>query len=198
MPVEFALSARADTFDSYLFAASNYSAYARSVSLTPAQAGILTRTFVRALKAAQALFRVAPQVPTIETSAYPLMFHLLKGPHRVSDLADATYCDVSVASRAVRSLLSNGLVTKEGDPADRRATLVTLTDHGRRELETTMRLRSEFMARVLRDWSPDDAATFTALLDRFAHDLEQVITTGPPPADQPEPSPNPARRSPHE
>lgn len=157
------------------------------MTLTPAQAGNLTRTFVRALKAAQAMFRVAPQVPTIEASAYPLMFHLLKGPHRVSDLAEATYCDVSVASRTVRSLLSEGLVSKEGDPADRRATLVTLTDHGRRELETTMRLRSEFMARVLRDWSADDAAAFTTLLDRFAHDLERVISTGaPPPANPPE------------
>ncbi len=155
------------------------------MSLTPAQAGTLTRAFVRALKAARAMFRVAPQVPTIEASAYPLMFHLLNGPHRISDLAEASYCDVSVASRAVRSLLSDGLVTKAGDPADRRAALVTLTDQGRRELQTTMRLRSEFMARVLRDWSAEDAATFTTLLDRFAHDLEQVITTGSPPPANP-------------
>lgn len=111
------------------------------------------------------------------------MAHLLLGPQRVSDLAEATFCDVSVASRSISTLVGHGLLVKESDPADRRAALVSLTDVGRQELETMTQRRAVFMADVLRDWSSQDAATFTVLLERFADDLEDLIATGQPTTD---------------
>ncbi|MBK7720929.1 MAG: winged helix-turn-helix transcriptional regulator [Austwickia sp.] len=143
------------------------------MALTTGQAGALTKAFVRSLRAAKTLLRIAPKVESTDLSSQAMMFRLVSGPHRVSDLAEATFCDVSVASRGIRSLVAHGLVAKDHDPTDRRVALISLTDHGRRQLEATMHQRATFMAEVLQGWSAHDAATFTALLERFADDLER-------------------------
>ncbi|MGH8869687.1 MAG: MarR family winged helix-turn-helix transcriptional regulator, partial [Actinomycetes bacterium] len=57
------------------------------------------------------------------------------GPLRVSDAASALGLDLSTVSRQVQTLVDGGFATKEPDPADRRASLVSATGAGRATLD---------------------------------------------------------------
>lgn len=111
----------------------------------------------------------------VEASAHPLLFAIHDGPARVTDLAARVHTDVSVVSRQVRQLEERGLITKVPDPDDGRASLVTLTSEGT-ELVTQVFDRSgEWMAGVLRDWTPGQADSFTADLGRLADSLHSEL-----------------------
>ena len=56
------------------------------------------------------------------------------GPTTVSALARADRCSQPTMSLAVARLMESGEVTKTGDPADARRTVITLTARGRRTL----------------------------------------------------------------
>jgi len=56
------------------------------------------------------------------------------GPMRISTLATHESMDPSVATRVVAGLESLGLVERRMDPDDKRASLVDLSDVGRRQL----------------------------------------------------------------
>jgi DNA-binding MarR family transcriptional regulator len=56
-------------------------------------------------------------------------------PYRVNDLADRLHLAQSTVSGLVGQMMASGLVTREVDPADRRAAVVTLSRAGRAQLE---------------------------------------------------------------
>jgi DNA-binding MarR family transcriptional regulator len=59
-------------------------------------------------------------------------------------------------TRLVRTLATAGLVTMTADSQDRRCTRVTLTSHGRRELSTIRRRKTEFLESKLRELTPEE------------------------------------------
>jgi len=79
--------------------------------------------------------------------------------------------DPSTVSRAVAGLVRSGLVSRSADPADGRASVLAMTPRGRQALDTVDHWVDERLAEALRDWSPEDVATFSALLQRFTTDL---------------------------
>lgn len=98
------------------------------------------------------------------------------GPLRVSDIAEHLGVDLSVASRQIAALASQGYVERRADERDRRAQLVATTEAGRRALsEAHGRMVSAF-AEALADWSADDLGALTALLER----LRGAFTPPPP------------------
>jgi DNA-binding MarR family transcriptional regulator len=56
------------------------------------------------------------------------------GPSRVGDLADRLILGQSTVSTLVGQLIAAGLVTRDIDPADRRVSVVALTDAGKADL----------------------------------------------------------------
>jgi DNA-binding MarR family transcriptional regulator len=94
----------------------------------------------------------------------------LDGCH-LKSLAARCALDPSTVSRAVAELVRSGLVARSADPADGRASVLTVTPGGRQILDDYHRLTDERLADALRDWAPEDIATFSALLRRFANDL---------------------------
>ena len=113
----------------------------------------------------------------VERATYFLLVHLVKGgPQRSGALAEAVHSDPSTISRQIAHLVRLGLVERMADPEDRRATLLTATDEGRRVFEENRRMRIERFAGMLSDWSVDDRRTFAKLLDRFATAFENVPT----------------------
>ena len=73
------------------------------------------------------------------------------GPLRISALATYEAMDPSVATRVVASLETLSLVTRTSDPEDKRASLVSLSDVGRRELNALWSERTlELDARLAR------------------------------------------------
>lgn len=85
----------------------------------------------------------------------------------VTRLAEADRCSQPTMSATVRDLVAAGHVAKQADPADARASVVTLTPAGRAELARIRRLNGEAVAARLAastTHSVDDLATAVAVL----------------------------------
>jgi DNA-binding MarR family transcriptional regulator len=89
----------------------------------------------------------------------------------VKDLAAACALDPSTISRAVAALVRHGLVRRQADPADGRASVLALTPDGRQALTDVHGWYDEQLASALKNWTDDDLTAFTAMLQRFCNDL---------------------------
>jgi DNA-binding MarR family transcriptional regulator len=87
-----------------------------------------------------------------------------QGPLRLTELAAREGVSAPTMSKVVDALVAQGLAVREPDPADARATRVTLTDSGRSTLEELRRSRTAALARALDGLTPDE-------LDRLAQAL---------------------------
>jgi DNA-binding MarR family transcriptional regulator len=87
----------------------------------------------------------------------------------VSDLAQAIGVDQPRASRLVADATEHGLVRRDVDPSDARRSSIELTDGGRETLESAHRNRRVAVTSALADFTPEETATFAALLARFAN-----------------------------
>lgn len=110
----------------------------------------------------------------LDVAVYTALWRLAAdGPMRASALAEALYSDPSSVSRQVAQLVEKGLVRREADPVDGRASILVVTDSGHDAAETMRRRRNENLGRVIADWSENDRARFVALLDRFVDGYER-------------------------
>lgn len=130
--------------------------------------GMLLRRSTR-LKLHQAL--TAGMGEAVDELTYPVLSGLERtGPRSAADLAPEIGLDRSGVTRRASRLEEAGLVRREPDPTDRRATLLALTDAGQRTVRT---LRERLSARITADlasWPTDEAATFARSLHRFVSD----------------------------
>ena len=107
---------------------------------------------------------------TLHAGAAAVVWELeVAGPLRVVDLATALRVDVSVVSRQVAELTADGLIDRCCDPADRRASLLSVTERGREVLEATTGRVVERFRHGLEHWEPAD-------LVRVADDLRRLRT----------------------
>lgn len=101
-----------------------------------------------------------------------LLHKLAQSPGiRVADLADGCGLDASTTSRHVRTLEDAGLLTREGDPDDRRAARLSLTRAGQDALDAALRVRAELLSRATAHWSAADQRRLAQLLSRLSGDL---------------------------
>ena len=91
------------------------------------------------------------------------------------ELAVQAALDPSTVSRAVASLVAHGLVAREPDPYDGRATILVITPAGRAALDATVRWYSSLLERALADWTPDEIARFNHALARFTAGVEDAL-----------------------
>lgn len=131
----------------------------------------LTRT-VRFLRTLKQRYGVS------DPASLPLLFRLLEGPVRPTELADHLHLDLSVVSRQLTSLSERGLVARKKDPADRRAHQVEITEAGRALTVQVERIRTDFLAGLVRDWDETDINHFASYLHRLSESLDQYECTG--------------------
>ncbi len=104
----------------------------------------------------------------VEWAAYGLLFQLVNdGPRRSSALAETACVDPSTVSRQVAQLVKAGLVERQSDPEDGRASLLVATERGRAAYAAKQEHRQRMFARLLVGWPADDVDALTALLERF-------------------------------
>ena len=84
------------------------------------------------------------------------------GPSRISDLAKADRCSQPTMSNLVQRQEENGWVRREPDPADSRASLISLTDAGRAELDQARLEAGAAIAARLSQLPATDLATLEA------------------------------------
>ena len=79
-----------------------------------------------------------------------------QAPVRLSDIAESVELDLSTISRQVRDLVAAGLLLKEPDPADGRASLLSLTVQGAAVLEAVSESRRQVLAEAISGWTDEE------------------------------------------
>jgi len=109
----------------------------------------------------------------VDELTYPILSGLARtGPLSAADLAPDVGLDRSGVTRRASRLEAAGLVRREPDPVDRRATLLTLTDEGERTVAVLRQRLADHITASLASWPADEVATFAGQFRRF-------ITDGP-------------------
>lgn len=99
------------------------------------------------------------------------------GPMRASALAASVQADLSTVSRQVTALVKSGLLERQADQEDGRATLLAITGPGRAAVARHEKGRQEFFEAVLSGWSPEEMRQFARQLERFTTAYDDVHTT---------------------
>ena len=142
--------------------------------LTSPESAALVDQVVRLQRIMHRLKQNPPGAGSADRSAHVLLFTLSHaGPMRLSDLAATVHVDASTVSRQAAQLVTEQLLIRQPDPEDGRASVVALSDAGRRLVEEMIERRRAFIDSTVADWSADDLRTFTALLHRFVDDTER-------------------------
>ncbi|MET9143945.1 MarR family transcriptional regulator [Streptomyces sp. NPDC004042] len=104
----------------------------------------------------------------LDELTYPVLSALARtGPRSAADLASEVGLDRSGVTRRASRLEAAGLVRREPDPADRRASLLVLTEEGERAVGELRERLVRHIARSLDSWPPEEAETFARQLRRF-------------------------------
>ena len=82
-------------------------------------------------------------------------------------LASELHVDKATMSRTIKQLQSQGLVTREPDPSDGRAMLVSITDAAREAWVASGTRARILMRERLSNWEPDEIRRFADLLARL-------------------------------
>ncbi len=85
-------------------------------------------------------------------------------PLRVSDIASRQRLAMSTVSGLIGQLMNAGLVERAVDPADRRASTVTLTTAGREQLTAWLAANERRIDRALKDLDEPDRARVRAAM----------------------------------
>jgi DNA-binding MarR family transcriptional regulator len=102
----------------------------------------------------------------------PTGFNILRmiftcAPAQASTIIQQTGLDKSAVSRQIKVLRDLGLVDTQPDPHDGRSSFLVPTPLAEERMDILRRqLKSDYRSR-LGDWTADELATFSALLDRF-------------------------------
>ncbi len=102
-----------------------------------------------------------------ETNLGALRLIQRHGPIAVTEVARRLEIDQSNASRQVRALEEQDLVTRSVDPDDRRVARLAITPAGQRVLTRVQAVALNDYAVALEDWSAPDRAQLAELLERF-------------------------------
>jgi DNA-binding MarR family transcriptional regulator len=97
---------------------------------------------------------------------------VIDGP-LIRDLAVYSVVEQSTLSRALDQLDADGLVRREADPDDSRATRVFLTEAGRTAFETLWPCMAESYARMFRGISDDERRAFVGTLQKMLANIRK-------------------------
>jgi DNA-binding MarR family transcriptional regulator len=110
---------------------------------------------------------------TLERGLHPVVMTIAKlEPVRTTELAAALALKSSTVSRHIARLERLGLVQRTGDPADARASLLTLSDAGRRTHAVLNEAWEQILAEQLALAGSGDAGALAGELDKVARAFE--------------------------
>lgn len=115
--------------------------------------------------------------PDLDPAAYGLLVRLEDvGEQRATDLAVFFGVGKATMSRQLHALERLGLVAREPDPADGRASLVRLTESGTARFRHVRGARRQRYARRLAGWDRGEVAELARLLRRLNSVAEEGAT----------------------
>jgi DNA-binding MarR family transcriptional regulator len=109
----------------------------------------------------------------LDRAAYVILRHLdAAGPQNVSALATRLGLDGSTVTRQVSAMQRAGLIVREPDPRDGRATVVRPTAAGLDRVATVRAARTRLYGEILADWPAGDRRQLAELLHRLNESLD--------------------------
>jgi DNA-binding MarR family transcriptional regulator len=149
--------------------ADNQASRSESLRRLEAEVGVLIRRIRRVIHE-----RARAVHEDMQPSAYLLLASLAEeGPVRASAIAESFGIDKGAISRQIQHLVDLGLVTREPDPDDGRATLVAASDDAVHRMRDVAAHRRKWMDEQLGDWSAAELAAFADTLARYNDALNQ-------------------------
>ena len=124
---------------------------------------------------ALSLVRDAPQDSLSRTAAATLSVLERTGPQRITSLAAHESVSQPAMTGLAQRMESAGLVYRENDPADGRATLIDITPAGSRELAARRRGHEDAITERLALLSPYDRAMLAAATPALVHLTESHV-----------------------
>ncbi len=100
---------------------------------------------------------------------------------RASAIAGCLRSDPSTVSRQVATMVRDGLLERQSDPEDGRASILALTAKAGDVLAAHERVRLAQFEAMLSDWNASDLSRFATLLRRFTNDFEKSVSALAPP-----------------
>lgn len=97
---------------------------------------------------------------------------VIDGP-LIRELAVYSVVEQSTLSRALDQLAADGLIRRETDAADSRATRVTITEAGRAHFETLWPRMAEAQERMFRGIGPDERRAFVGTLQKMLTNIRK-------------------------
>lgn len=157
------------------------------LQITPAEAARIDATehlideigaFLRRTRTSSTM---VAQACGLQLTQAQLLFALRRlGECRVVALAETQNVDPSVASRQAAALERLGLIARRPDPADARASLVSLTDAGHATLAEVRRCHIGVVTAALGDWPAARLTRLTEDLDAFLSATAPLYDALPP------------------
>jgi DNA-binding MarR family transcriptional regulator len=112
----------------------------------------------------------------LHPAAAMLLSDLAKnGEAKPSELAKRRFVDLSVVSRQITQLSAAGLVDRRPAPEDGRASLVSVSEKGRAELDRWRANYLEFMEKALGGWDDERVTDLTGRLAEMNVDLRRAL-----------------------
>jgi DNA-binding MarR family transcriptional regulator len=120
-------------------------------------------------------FIAEPEVtvhPELGGTGYVLLARIVTaGPTRPTELVTQFDTDKATISRQTAHLESIGLISRDPDPTDGRAQILTATEEGRRRVLAARRRNQQRLRRSLEGWDAADVRSLGRLLEKF-NDLD--------------------------
>jgi DNA-binding MarR family transcriptional regulator len=127
------------------------------------EVGVLVRRVRRVIRLRAQLVH-----PELQPSSYLMLGYVRDHqPLRASEMCAVFDLDKGAVSRQVQHLLDLGLVDRTPDPADGRATLISVSVEGLRRMDDVADHRRKMLDERLGAWSTEELAGFADHLGRY-------------------------------
>lgn len=111
----------------------------------------------------------------LDRSAYILLSRIeVEGPMSISQLSEAFGLDASTLNRQTAAMLRAGVVERIPDPDGGIARKFAITDEGARRLDSDRERNVAGLAKVMADWTPEEAEQLAASLSRLNLSIERL------------------------
>lgn len=143
-------------------------------------ARLLTEAVTRLRRALRASIRTDYPWETLPMAQVELLQVLAAhSPVRVGDLAARQRLAFSTVSGLIGQMMNAGLVERTTDPKDRRASAVTLTDAGRRQIAAWTHAHEQRLSTALEALPEKDQAAVRAALPALLHIADLLDPNAP-------------------